>query len=113
MEIFINIGCPIYNMERRRVVDLKGFLSFQILHELKRKRLCGDELAEIIGKKKSSMKLTPGTIYPALKNLRRNKLVTHKRSGRKKIYTLTPQGVKEYLAAKKLFKRIFKHILKS
>jgi len=99
-------------MARRRVIDLKGFLSFQILHELKRKRLCGDELAEIIGKKKSS-KLTPGTIYPALKNLRRNKLVTHKKNGRKKIYTLTPQGVKEYMAAKKLFKKSFKDIFKS
>ncbi len=97
--------------KRRRIIDLKGFLSFQILHELKRKRLCGDELAEIIGKKKSS-KLTPGTIYPALKNLRRNKLVIYKKSGRKKIYTLTPQGVKEYTTAKKLFKKIFKDLLK-
>lgn len=98
--------------ERRRVIDLKGFLSFQILHEIRRKRLCGDELAEIIGKKKSS-KLTPGTIYPALKNLRRNKLVTHRQYGRKKLYTLTLKGKKEYAVAKKLFKKTFKDILES
>lgn len=99
-------------MDKRRVIYLKGFLSFHILHELRRKRLCGDELAETIGKKKSS-KLTPGTIYPALKNLRHNKLVTFKQEGRKKIYTLTLQGKKEYTEAKKLFKKAFIDILKS
>ncbi len=110
--MFINIGCPIYTMEKRRVIYLKGFLSFHILHELRRKRLCGDELAETIGKKKSS-KLTPGTIYPALKNLRHNKLVAFKQEGRKKIYTLTLQGKKEYGEVKKLFKKAFIDILKS
>jgi len=99
-------------MKRRRVIDLKGFLSFQIVHELRRKRLCGDDLAEIIGRKKSS-KLTPGTIYPALKNLRHNKLVAFKQEGRKKLYTLTPKGKREYTEAKKLFKKIFTDILKS
>jgi DNA-binding PadR family transcriptional regulator len=98
-------------MKRRRIVDLRGFLSFHILHELRRKRLCGDDLAEIIGQKKSS-KLTPGTIYPALKNLRRNKLVSFKQEGRKKLYTLTSKGKKEYTATKKLFKKIFIDILK-
>jgi len=97
-------------MARRSEIELKGFLSFQILHELKRKRLCGDDLAEIIGRKKSS-KLTPGTIYPALKNLRHSKLVSFKQEGRKKLYTLTPKGKKEYLRTKKLFKKIFKTIL--
>ncbi len=95
-----------------QIINLKGFLSFQILHELKRKRLCGDELAEIIGKKKSS-KLTPGTIYPALKNLRRTKLVTFKQEGRKKFYRLTPSGNTEYLRTKRLFKKAFKDILTS
>ena len=99
-------------MERRGIIDLKGFLSFQILHELKRKRLCGDDLAEIIGRKKSS-KLTPGTIYPALKNLRHNKLVAFKQEGRKKLYTLTLRGKREYARAKKLFKKTFISILKS
>ena len=99
-------------MARRREIGLKGFLTFQILHELKRKRLCGDDLAEIIGKKKSS-KLTPGTIYPALKNLRHNKLVSFKQEGRKKLYTLNPKGKKEYIVTKKLFKKIFRDIIKS
>ncbi|MDP2909377.1 MAG: winged helix-turn-helix domain-containing protein [Nanoarchaeota archaeon] len=99
-------------MTRRKVIDLRGFLSFQILHELKRKRLCGDELAEIIGRKKSS-KLTPGTIYPALKKLRHNKLVAFKQEGRKKLYTLAPNGEKEYIRAKKLFRKAFTDLLKS
>ena len=72
-------------------LELKGFLSFLILHELSLKRLCGDELSCNIGKRKGSP-LTPGTIYPALKRLRKKKLIAYRRKGRKKIYALTDQG---------------------
>jgi DNA-binding PadR family transcriptional regulator len=75
-------------------LELKGFLSFFILHELGLKNLCGDELSKSIGKRKSGP-LTPGTIYPALKRLRRKKLIAYKRQGRKKVYSLTDFGVKE------------------
>ncbi|MBT3985409.1 PadR family transcriptional regulator [archaeon] len=92
-----------------KVLSLRGFLAFQILHELKRKRLCGDELAENIGKKKGS-KLTPGTIYPTLKYLRKKKLLTRKKYGRKKIYDLTEKGVEEYKVFKRAFIKIFKDI---
>lgn len=94
-----------------KCVDFRGFLTFQILHELKKKKLCGDELAENIGKKKG-FKLTPGTIYPALKKLRRNKLVVYKRYGRKKIYFLTNKGRAEYNLSRKLFREIFSNVLK-
>jgi len=87
----------------------KGFLAFRILHELRRKKLCGDELAEIIGKNKGS-KLTPGTIYPALKFLRKRKLVQQKRAGRKKLYCLTPEGETEYKIFKKHLKKLFEGI---
>ena len=96
-------------MEKPQHLSLKGFLAFQILHELRGKRLCGDELATIIGNKKGS-KLTPGTIYPALKFLRKKKLICHKKSGRKKIYNMTEIGEKEYQAFKKNFTQIFKEI---
>ena len=49
-------------MKMPKYIDIKGVLSFHILSLLKKKKLCGDELAEIIGKKKYG-KLTPGTIY--------------------------------------------------
>ncbi len=95
-------------MKTPKYINLKGFLLFQILYELHRnKRLCGDELAEIIGKKKGE-KLTPGTIYPALKYLRRKKLVSYKKEGRKKYYRLTEEGKKEYLLCKRIFVKVFK-----
>ena len=75
-------------------LELKGFLSFFILHELGLKNLCGDELSKLIGKRKNGP-LTPGTIYPALKRLRRKKLIAYKRQGRRKVYSLTDFGVKE------------------
>lgn len=97
-------------MELPKHMNIKGFLTFKMLHELKKRRLCGDELAEVIGKKLST-KLTPGTIYPALKFLRKKKLVKYKRSGRKKAYELTEEGLKEYKRFRKAFRKIFKDIL--
>lgn len=96
--------------ELPEVLDLRGFLSFQILHELKNGKKCGDELAEYIGGKKGS-KLTPGTIYPALKKLKKNQLIAStKREGRKKLYELTNKGEKEYLITRKIVKNIFKGV---
>ena len=89
-----------------RFIELKGFLSFFILHELGDSPLAGDELARIIGERKSST-LTPGTIYPALKRLRRQKLVSYRRIGRKKVYSLTDLGKKELKALYSVFGEFF------
>jgi DNA-binding PadR family transcriptional regulator len=75
-------------------LELKGFLTFLILHELNLSSLCGDELAKKIGKRKGAQ-LTPGTIYPALKRLRKRKLVSYRRNGRKKMYVLTEEGKRD------------------
>ena len=87
-------------------MELKGFLSFLILHEIGQKKLCGEDLAKKIGRRKGAM-LTPGTIYPALKKLRKKKLVQYKRFGRKKIYNLTSIGEEELGFLYKLFSRYF------
>ncbi len=84
------------NAEKQKIdssqfLQFKGFLSFLILHELSKEKLCGEELAERIGKRKGS-KLTPGAIYPTLKRLRKLKLVAYRRKGRKKYYMLTELG---------------------
>ena len=97
-------------MKIPKYIDVKGLLSFHILSLLKRKQLCGDELAEIIGKKKYG-KLTPGTIYPALKYLRENKLIKFKQKGRKKNYILTKKGLTEYKIIKRIYKKMFKEII--
>jgi DNA-binding PadR family transcriptional regulator len=99
------------DLKQPQYLSLNGFLAFQILHELRGEKLCGDDLAQIIGNKKGS-KLTPGTIYPALKFLRRKKLIKHKKMGRKKIYNLTEIGTEEYEIYKKNFKKIFNQIFK-
>ena len=96
-------------MKLQKYIDIKGLLSLNILNLLNKKKLCGDDLANIIGNKKYG-KLTPGTIYPALKSLREKKLIKFKQKGRKKIYSLTKKGLDEYKILKIIFKRMFKEI---
>jgi DNA-binding PadR family transcriptional regulator len=87
-------------------IEMKGFLSLFILHELDGNSLSGDELARIVGGRKNTT-LTPGTIYPALKRLRRQKLVQYRRNGRKKMYFLTIQGKSELKALYFVFNEFF------
>jgi DNA-binding PadR family transcriptional regulator len=87
-------------------IEFKGLLSFLILHEINTKKLAGEDLAKKIGKRKGST-LTPGTIYPALKKLKNNKLIKFEKKGRRKEYYLTEKGKKDleitYLAFSKYF----------
>jgi DNA-binding PadR family transcriptional regulator len=94
-------------------MELKGFLGFFILHELSKKPLSGDELACLIGQRKGSERiLTAGTIYPALKRLRKQKLVFFRRKGRKKNYMLTDAGSAELKNLYALFNEYFADIIK-
>lgn len=86
--------------------EFKGFLSFLILHELNLEELTGEDLAKKIGARKGTI-LTPGTIYPALKKLRLQKLIKYKRDGRKKFYYLNDSGKKELQNLYILFSRYF------
>lgn len=95
-----------------QIVDIRGLLAYLILHELSSKKLCGDELAHCIGKRRCGNKLTPGTIYPALKALREHKLVKLQVKGRRKVYTLSPLGKREYTLAKNILKNSLKSALK-
>ena len=94
------------NNDDTSLIEFKGFLSFLILHELSRERLYGEQLAERIGKRKGAP-LTAGTIYPALKRLRKHRLLKYERDGRKKVYSLTPAGKRELAKLYKLFGRYF------
>lgn len=87
-------------------LEFKGFLSFIILHELKHKPLCGDELAEKIGLRRGE-KLTPGTIYPTLKLLKKRKYIRYRRNGRKKIYFLREEGIAQLELQYNQFARYF------
>ncbi|MGV8086462.1 MAG: PadR family transcriptional regulator [Candidatus Woesearchaeota archaeon] len=94
-----------------KFIELKGFLSFFILHELNNTPLAGDELARIIGERKTTV-LTPGTIYPALKRLRRQKLISYRRIGRKKVYSLTDLGSLELKSLYVVFSEFFSGLKK-
>ena len=50
-----------------------------------------DEIAKEIEGRKGS-KPTPGTIYPALKELKRRGLVKAEKHGRTIVYSITPRG---------------------
>lgn len=93
-------------MKYPKYIELKGFLSFFILHELKNAALSGDELALIIGKRKGST-LNSGTIYPALKRLKKLKLLSYSRDGRRKVYSLTKEGHRELSGLYVLFGNVF------
>ena len=71
--------------------DMRGFLTFQILWELGKTALNGQEIAERIAKRRG-IKPTPGTIYPALKDLRTRGLIEGNKQGREIIYQLTDAG---------------------
>ena len=71
--------------------EMKGFLSFLILWFVNDKKMSGAEIALELEKRKGH-KPSPGTIYPALKDLK-NKGLIH--VDNKKRYTLTSKGKKE------------------
>ena len=71
--------------------ETKGFLSPLLLWILSKKSMTGAELACALQERKGT-RPSPGTIYPALKDLKANSLVTNDRHKR---YTLTAKGKKE------------------
>jgi DNA-binding PadR family transcriptional regulator len=89
---------------------MRGLLSFQILWELGRKPMNGQQLAERIGKRRGS-RPTPGTIYPALKELAKRKMILGDHTGRQVVYRLTGAGERGLDEATRYFVRAFGDIL--
>jgi DNA-binding PadR family transcriptional regulator len=89
---------------------MRGLLSFLILFLLSKKSMHGQEIADEIGKRKGT-KPSPGTIYPALKNLKEMGLIQEKKSGKTVIYHLTKAGEKELVTAKQQFCQTFIDVL--
>lgn len=92
--------------------DMRGMLSFQILWELSKKPMNGQELAGQIGLRRGS-KPTPGTIYPALKELAHKNLIQGERKGRQVIYSLTKEGRTGLDVATQYFNRVFREIIEA
>ena len=82
---------------------MKGFLKYLILWDLNKKSMTGSEIAEEFETRKGS-KPSPGTIYPALKELKDKGLIS---ADKNKTYTLTKEGKKELNKACASFSKIF------
>ncbi|OIO21683.1 PadR family transcriptional regulator [Candidatus Micrarchaeota archaeon CG1_02_47_40] len=83
--------------------DMKGFLSYLILWCLKKRKMNGTEIAGELEKRKGT-KPSPGTIYPALKELKGAGLVG---CDARKVYFLTEKGKRELEGACGFFSRMF------
>ncbi len=86
--------------------DMRGMLGFMILWLLQKKSMYGEELAQELGKMKGG-KPTPGTIYPALKQLKEKGQISSHKEGKKVIYSLTDEGHKGIKEAIEYFCQAF------
>jgi len=82
--------------------DMRGMLSFLILHLLSKKKMYGSEIATEIAKRKAE-RPNPGTLYPTLKYLEKKGLVEFSKEGNTKTYRLTPAGKEGLEQAKEFF----------
>jgi PadR family transcriptional regulator, regulatory protein PadR len=94
---------------------MRGMLGFLILFLLSKEPMHGQALADEIAKRKGE-KPSPGTIYPALKNLREAGFIKEREEGEGEdknkdgkviVYSLTPRGVGALKVAKRRFTRTF------
>ena len=83
--------------------DMKGYLSYLILWILSKEKMNGSEIARELEKRRGT-KPSPGTIYPALKELKEDGLVSIDRD---KAYSLTKKGEKELKSACAFFCKTF------
>jgi len=89
--------------------DMRGMLSFLILWLLSKKDMYGQELAKEIGKRRG-IKPNPGTIYPALRELKKKGLIELKKEGRITNYHITDKGRRGIQTACEYFCRAFGEI---
>lgn len=90
--------------------DMRGLLSFLILHLLSKKKMYGMEIAEEIAKRKAE-KPNPGTLYPTLKQLEERGLIESAKEGNTKYYKLTPSGREGLRSAKEFFIQAYADIV--
>jgi formylmethanofuran dehydrogenase subunit E len=83
---------------------IRGNLKVLVLKALNKKPLSGYALMKFV-EDKIGTKPSPGSMYPLLEELTKQKLVVCKADGRKKIYSLTKEG-KEHLKIINLHKDI-------
>lgn len=91
--------------------DMRGLLSFTILWLLTKRDMYGQELADELEKRRGT-RPTPGTLYPALKELVKSNLVEVREEGRKRVYRLTEEGRQGAIRACEYFCKAYGEIFK-
>ncbi len=97
------------NCKKDLCCDMRGMLSFLILFLLSKKPMNGQEIAREIENRKGD-KPSPGTIYPALKSLKKEGLIKEQKQGKSIQYALTEEGKEGFKEAKEYFCRTFMDI---
>ncbi len=92
--------------------DMRGMLSFQILWTLSKKSMHGEQIAVEIGKRRGG-KPKAGTIYPALKDMKKKGLIKGEKKGKIIVYSLTPEGRSTVKYAREYFCRCFGDIFEN
>ena len=91
----------------KKCCDMKGFLSFLVLHLIAKKPCSGEEIRQEMERRKGH-KPSPGTIYPVLKTLSENGWIFEVDSpGKEKVYQITTKGKKEHEASLHRFVALF------
>ncbi|HJX04663.1 MAG TPA: PadR family transcriptional regulator [Thermoplasmata archaeon] len=90
--------------------DMRGMLSFLILHLLSKRKMYGGEIATEIAKRKAG-KPNPGTLYPALRYMEERGLIESTKEGKTKYYKLTPAGKEGLRQAKEYFVQAYGDIV--
>lgn len=91
---------------------MRGMLSFHILWMLSKKKMHGEEIAEELEKRRGE-KPKAGTIYPALKELKKKGLIKGEKRGKIIVYALTPEGRGTVKYAREYFCRAFGEIFEN
>jgi len=104
-----SISCCGETCELPKFLDLRGLLSFWLLWELRLGPLIGAQLSERLEWRRGAA-LSPGTLYPALSELEKAKLVQKKRDGRETQYRLTSQGTAELQCAATYLRILFRDV---
>lgn len=89
---------------KQSTCSTKGFLSLLILWMVKKQPRTGAEIASELEERKGT-KPSPGTIYPALKDLVQKGLL---KVNKKKAYSLTAKGKEELEEGLRFFCMLFK-----
>lgn len=85
---------------------MKGFLSFLIMWVINNRNMTGVEITQELEKRKGR-KLSPGTIYPVFKKLKKEGYLSIDEN---KYYSLTERGIKELKNRLEIFLRTFPDI---